>query len=105
MKNEFQVGHKLNISSPEPLLPRQRRTLLFTVCLSLILRLIWIFFLDPEPRLIGGDGPFYLHVGDQIARGLGLTYGNDPVAVVGPVYPAYLAFLQIVFGFEVWREE
>ena len=100
MKNEFQVGHKLNIRTPEPLLPRQRRTLLFTVCLSLILRLIWIFFLDPEPRLIGGDGPFYLHVGDQIARGLGLTYGNDPVAVVGPVYPAYLAFLQIVFGFE-----
>ena len=73
MKNEFQVGHKLNIRTPEPLLPRQRRTLLFTVCLSLILRLIWIFFLDPEPRLIGGDGPFYLHVGDQIARGLGLT--------------------------------
>ena len=100
MKNEFQVGQKLNIRSLEPLLPFQRRTLMFTVCLSLILRLIWIMFLDPEPRLIGGDGPFYLQVGDQVARGLGLTYGNDPVAVVGPVYPAYLAFLQIVFGFE-----
>ena len=98
MKNELPVGQKLNIRSHETL--RQRRTLLFTFCLALMLRLIWILILDPEPRLVGGDGPFYLHVGDQVARGLGLTYGNDPVAVVGPVYPAYLAFLQIVFGFE-----
>jgi len=100
MKNEFQVGQKPSIGSLEPLLARQRRTLLFAVLLSLILRLIWILFLDPEPRLVGGDGPFYLHVGDQVARGLGLTYGEDPVAVVGPMYPAYLAFLQIVFGFD-----
>ena len=98
MKNELPVGQKLNIRSHETL--RQRRTLLFTFCLALMLRLIWILILDPEPRLVGGDGPFYLYVGDQVARGLGLTYGNDPVAVVGPVYPAYLAFLQIVFGFE-----
>ena len=100
MKNEFQVSQKLNIKTQELLNPRQSRTLLFTVCLSLILRLIWILFLDPEPRLVGGDGPFYLQVGDNVARGLGLTYGNDPVGVVGPVYPAYLALLQIVFGFE-----
>ena len=99
MINEFGLGQKLTIRSPQPLLARQRRILSFTLFLSLILRLIWILFLDPRPSLVGGDGPFYMHLGDQIARGLGLTFG-EPVAVVGPVYPAYLGMLQIVFGFD-----
>lgn len=98
MINEFPAGQKLTITSPEPLLAPQRRILSFIVFLSLILRLIWVLLLDPQPNLVGGDGPFYMHLGDQIARGLGLTYG-EPVAVVGPVYPAYLGMLQIVFGF------
>ena len=99
MINELGAGQKLTIRSPQSLFVRQRRTLLFTVFLSLILRLIWVLLLDPQPSLVGGDGPFYMHLGDQIARGLGLTYG-EPVAVVGPVYPVYLGMLQIVFGFD-----
>jgi 4-amino-4-deoxy-L-arabinose transferase-like glycosyltransferase len=65
--------------------------------LSLVLRLGWVLLADPEPKLKGGDGPFYLHLGEQIKDGRGLRYG-EPVAVVGPVYPAYLAGLQLLLG-------
>ena len=65
MINEFSAGQKLTITSPEPLLAPQRRILSFIVFLSLILRLIWVLLLDPQPNLVGGDGPFYMHLGDS----------------------------------------
>ncbi len=80
--------------------PQQRLWLVGLLLVALVLRLGWVLLVDPEPKLKGGDGPFYLHLGDQIANGRGLRYG-EPVAVVGPVYPAYLAGLQLLFG-KVW---
>ena len=76
---------------------QQRCWLAALLLLALALRLGWVLLIDPEPKLEGGDGPFYLHLGDQIARGRGLRYG-EPVAVVGPVYPAYLAGMQMLLG-------
>ena len=83
--------------NPITLSPTQRRWLAGLLLLALVLRLGWVLLLDPEPKLQGGDGPFYLHLGDQLARGRGLRHG-EPVAVVGPVYPAYLAGLQMLLG-------
>ncbi len=65
--------------------------------LALVLRLAWVLLVDPEPTLKGGDGLFYLHLGDQLAAGRGLRYG-EPVAVVGPVYPLYLSGMQRLLG-------
>ena len=78
---------------------KSKRKLCFILIVTLFLRLFWVLIVDTSPDLEGGDGPFYLHLGDQLARGLGLTYG-EPIAVVGPVYPLYLAFVQILFGVE-----
>ncbi len=78
-------------------LAQQRYWLGALLLLALLLRLGWVLLIDPEPKLEGGDGPFYLHLGDQLARGRGLRYG-EPVAVVGPVYTAYLAELQLLLG-------
>lgn len=76
---------------------KHRHWLAGLLILSLVLRLGWVLLMDPEPKLRGGDGPFYLHLGDQLAKGMGLRYG-EPVAVVGPIYPAYLAVIQILLG-------
>ena len=96
MRNDLSIGPAAN-TDRAPLSPLQRRWLVGVLVLSLVLRLGWVMLADPEPKLKGGDGPFYLHLGEQIKDGRGLRYG-EPVAVVGPVYPAYLAGLQLVLG-------
>ena len=96
MTNELSAGSGAN-SARSSLSPLQRRWLVGVLLLSLVLRLGWVLLADPEPKLKGGDGPFYLHLGEQLIDGRGLRYG-EPVAVVGPVYPAYLAGLQLLLG-------
>lgn len=96
MTNDLSTGSGSNRARAS-LSPLQRRWLVGVLLLSLVLRLGWVLLADPEPKLKGGDGPFYLHLGEQIKDGRGLRYG-EPVAVVGPVYPAYLAGLQLLLG-------
>ena len=96
MRNDLSIGPAANTDQAS-LSPLQRRWLVGVLVLSLVLRLGWVMLADPEPKLKGGDGPFYLHLAEQIKDGRGLRYG-EPVAVVGPVYPAYLAGLQLVLG-------
>ncbi len=96
MTNELNAGAGANRARPT-LSKHQRRSLVGLLLLALVLRMGWVMLVDPQPKLKGGDGPFYLHLGDQIAHGRGLRYG-EPVAVVGPVYPTYLAGMQLLFG-------
>lgn len=76
----------------------QSKVLLSLLSLSLALRLGWVLLVDPEPVLIGGDGPFYLHLSEQLVQGRGLSYHDQPVAVVGPTYPLYLAAFRSLVG-------
>lgn len=72
---------------------RQTRWFLVAVLsLALAARLYWIVVADPMPKLVGGDGPVYLSVGQAIARKetLLMILAQGLIAV-GPAYPAYLA--------------
>ena len=78
---------------------RSQRNVLFAVLgLSLLLRLGWVLVVDPLPTLGGGDAQFYLHLSEQLMLGHGLHYHDQPMAVVGPVYPLYLAALRFLAG-------
>jgi 4-amino-4-deoxy-L-arabinose transferase-like glycosyltransferase len=80
--------------------PASQRTLSvwWWIAVAVALRLAWVLLANPNPRLAGGDGPFYLHLGNQIARGNGMQFNDVPMAVVGPVYPTYIAALQWLVG-------
>lgn len=75
------------------------RRLVVAVLIGLLLRLAWVVWLNPQPKLVGGDGPFYLLLASEVQAGRGLNtagYGNQPTAVVGPVYPTFLAIAGIL---------
>ncbi len=78
--------------------PRRTISAWWLAAAALALRLAWVLLANPNPSLAGGDGPFYLHLANQIARGNGMQFNGMPMAVVGPVYPAYLAGLQLLVG-------
>lgn len=78
--------------------PRRAISVWWLAAAALALRLAWVLLANPNPSLAGGDGPFYLHLANQIARGNGMQFNGMPMAVVGPVYPAYLAGLQLLVG-------
>ena len=78
--------------------PRREISVWWLAAAALALRLAWVLLANPNPSLAGGDGPFYLHLANQIARGNGMQFNGMPMAVVGPVYPAYLAGLQLLVG-------
>jgi 4-amino-4-deoxy-L-arabinose transferase-like glycosyltransferase len=75
------------------------RKLVVAVLIGLLLRLAWVLWVNPQPKLEGGDGPFYLLLASEVRAGRGLntaSYGNQPTAVVGPVYPTFLAIASIL---------
>lgn len=76
----------------------QRMVFLVLLGLALALRLGWVLLVDPQPTLGGGDASFYMHLSEQLVNGNGLSYHNQPVAVVGPAYPLYLAVLRWLCG-------
>ena len=78
--------------------PRRAISVWWLAAAALALRLAWVLLANPNPSLAGGDGPFYLHLANQIARGNGMQFNGMPMAVVGPVYPAYIAGLQLLVG-------
>ncbi len=78
--------------------PRRAISVWWLGAAALALRLAWVLLANPNPSLAGGDGPFYLHLANQIARGNGMQFNGMPMAVVGPVYPAYIAGLQLLVG-------
>ena len=78
--------------------PRREISVWWLAAAALALRLAWVLLANPNPSLAGGDGPFYLHLANQIARGNGMQFNGMPMAVVGPVYPAYIAGLQLLVG-------
>lgn len=78
--------------------PRRAISVWWLAAAALALRLAWVLLANPNPSLAGGDGPFYLHLANQIARGNGMQFNGMPMAVVGPVYPAYIAGLQMLVG-------
>ena len=78
--------------------PRRATSVWWLAAAALALRLTWVLLANPNPSLAGGDGPFYLHLANQIARGNGMQFNGMPMAVVGPVYPAYIAGLQLLVG-------
>ena len=80
--------------------PALHRTLSvwWLIGVAVALRLVWVLLVNPNPSLAGGDGSFYLHLGNQIARGNGMRFNEEPMAVVGPVYPTYIAGLQLLVG-------
>ena len=78
--------------------PRRAIGVWWLAAAALALRLAWVLLANPNPSLAGGDGPFYLHLANQIARGNGMQFNGMPMAVVGPVYPAYIAGLQLLVG-------
>ena len=78
--------------------PRRAISVWWLAASALALRLAWVLLANPNPSLAGGDGPFYLHLANQIARGNGMQFNGMPMAVVGPVYPAYIAGLQLLVG-------
>ncbi len=78
--------------------PRRAISVWWLVAAALALRLAWVLLANPNPSLAGGDGPFYLHLANQIARGNGMQFNGMPMAVVGPVYPAYIAVMQLLVG-------
>lgn len=87
----------------QPVWPAMRQnwpTLSIIVVGSLVLRLLWVLVLYPNPSLVGGDGPFYLRLADFIATGYGMVDSQlyRPTATVAPALPYVLAGLQLVFG-------
>ena len=78
--------------------PRRAISVWWLAAAALALRLAWVLLANPNPSLAGGDGPFYMHLANQIARGNGMQFNGMPMAVVGPVYPAYIAGLQLLVG-------
>lgn len=72
-----------------PLSQRQTWALAAILALALILRLVWVLVIIPNPRLQGGDGPYYLDTGRALL-GKGKLLWTD-MLTIGPVYPAYLA--------------
>jgi 4-amino-4-deoxy-L-arabinose transferase-like glycosyltransferase len=74
------------------------------VVVGLVLRLVFVLFVDTRPKFSGGDGGFYLTVAQNIANGYGFVYGQlatyktEPVLTSGPLYPAYLSAFYVLFG-------
>ncbi len=79
--------------SPNP--DRQVRIALFAILLlALALRLHWVLVADPSPKLGGGDAPFYLILGKNLA--IGAPTPETWSIIVGPVYPIYLSFFYLL---------
>lgn len=79
--------------NPVKLARDERRSLLFLLGLSLVLRLLVLLFTPPHMFYSGGDGPHYLQQGWYIAHNaLPL-----PLTKIGPLYPLMLAAFWLFF--------
>lgn len=67
---------------------------------ALLLRLIWIIFVDIDPV---SDGDMYREFSYQIARGVGYAYPSGQLTAYWAVgAAAFYGFLHFVFGFSDW---
>jgi 4-amino-4-deoxy-L-arabinose transferase-like glycosyltransferase len=75
----------------ETLPPPTTKALLAIVALAVVLRLLFIWVIDPHPVFSGGDVHWYLSYGLQLVK------GTEPPLPTGPVYLLYDGVLQVLF--------
>ncbi|HEY4721067.1 MAG TPA: glycosyltransferase family 39 protein, partial [Anaerolineae bacterium] len=90
-KNNLRNAHPAISPNPDR---RMRIALIAILLLALALRLHWVLVADPSPKLGGGDAPFYLMLGKNLA--IGAPTPETWSIIVGPVYPIYLSFFYLL---------
>ena len=72
---------------------RKPNQLLLVLAAAVLVRLVWLASRPVMDTYDGGDGPWYVYQGWQIARG----ELSQPLSTVGPLYPFLLAFVWLFF--------
>src|SRR5579859_7848792 len=72
---------------------RTRRWLWEILFLALVVRLVFVLLIDPNPKIGGGDTPFLLAIGHDLMTG---TLSVSPAT--GPGYLVYDGLIQLIFG-------
>lgn len=82
-------------------LRNSKLALILLLCIAIGLRLLWALVIYPEPNLEGGDGEFYMTVGQRVAEGNGVSLqgpGYKAITIVGPIYPYLIGLAWTIFG-------
>ncbi len=68
----------------------EHRWLLYSLVVAILLRMVFILVINPNPQVVGGDATYYLNYGLQ------LTQNAAPSVPSGPVYLLYTGLIQIL---------